>query len=73
MSKKLYGLTIRGNQRIWLFDVYVDSRYVEEWRMDGIDIDDICNTIPVWIVNLGLTKAWCFLQDCFYFKNPFDR
>ncbi len=73
MAKKLYGLAIKGKEHTWSFDVYVDSRYVEEWREDGIDIEEIVNTIPVWIVDLGLTRAWCFFQDCFYFKNPFRK
>jgi hypothetical protein len=29
--------------------------------------------VPIWIAMLGLTKPYCFLQDCFNFKNPFKK
>ncbi len=73
MSKKLYSLTIRGREKTWTFDTYVEPKYVDEWRADGIEIDEVCNVIPVWVADLGLTRAWCFFQDLFYFKNPFSR
>lgn len=74
MAKKLYGLRIQGDRHFWSFDVMVDPQYVQEWRDDGIEIDEIVNTIPAWITDLGLVRAWCFLQDLFHFKNPWrDR
>jgi hypothetical protein len=73
MSKKLYSLSIRGRQHSWNFHVYVDPKYVPEWRADGIEIDEVCNTIPEWVVNAGLLRPWCFFQDLFHFKNPFVK
>jgi hypothetical protein len=70
--KKLYALTVRGRQREWSFHVDVDPRYVPEWRADGLEIDEIVNTIPEWIVDLHLTRVWCFCQDIFNFRNPFS-
>lgn len=71
MAKKLYSLTVRGREKVWLFETYVDPRYVKEWRADGVQIEEICNLIPVWVVDRGLTRIWCFFQDLFHFKNPF--
>jgi hypothetical protein len=71
VTKKLYSITIRGNEHTWSFDVMVDPRFVEEWRADGIEIDEICNVIPEWIADLGITRLWCFVQDLFHFRNPF--
>lgn len=71
MAKKLYSLTVRGKTHTWSFHTYIDPRYVEEWRADGIEIDEIVNTIPEWVVDIGLTRAWCFVQDVFHFRNPF--
>lgn len=71
MAKKLYSLTIQGKDHVWGFDVLVDPQYVEEWRADGITIDEVCNVIPTWVVALGLLRVWCFFQDGFHFKNPF--
>jgi hypothetical protein len=69
--KKHYSLSIRGRQHSWSFHIMVDPQYVPEWRADGLEINEICNTIPEWIVGAGLIRPWCFLQDLFHFKNPF--
>ena len=69
--KRLYSLTVRGNQHQWSFETLIDPKYVDEWRRDGLEIDEVCNTIPEWIAGLGLTRIWSFFQDIFYFKNPF--
>jgi hypothetical protein len=73
LAKKLHALTVRGRTGIWKFPVYLDAQYLEEWRADGLEIDEISNTVPAWIAGLGLTRAWCFIQDVFQFKNPFSR
>lgn len=63
MTKKLYSITIRGRKKEWGFDVWVDPKYVPEWREDGIKIERVYNEIPQWIVKLGLVDFWCWLQD----------
>ena len=64
MTKRLYSLTVRGKQHEWCFDVRVaDPRYLKLWRDDGLEIDEIANTFPQWVEQLGLTKPWCWLQD----------
>ncbi len=68
MSDKLLSITIRGNQHKWSFDFYGDPKYLEEWRADGLEIDEIVNVIPVWVVDIGCTGLWCFLQDLFNFN-----
>ena len=70
MSKKLLIIAVRGNQKTWGFNFYGDPKYLKAWRMDGLEIGEVQNVIPVWIVNIGLTRAWCFFQDVFNFKNP---
>ncbi len=70
--KKLYSLTIRGRHKLWAFDVLVDPRYVLEWRLDGLQIDEVVNIIPEWYVEAGLpVRLWCFIQDLLNLKNPF--
>ena len=70
MSKKLLIIAVRGNQKTWGFNFYGDPKYIQEWRDDGLEIGEVQNVIPVWIVNIGLTRMWCFFQDVFNFKNP---
>lgn len=68
--KKLLSVTVKGNTSEWSFNFYGDPKYLQEWRNDGLEVYEICNTIPEWIVNLGLLKQYIFLQNLFNFKNP---
>ena len=70
MSKKLMSVTVRGDQHKWCFNFYCDPKYLNDWRSDGLEVYEIENTIPVWVNNLGMTKAWCFFQDILNLKNP---
>ena len=65
MSRKLMSVTVRGNRKTWSFNFYGDPKHLNEWRTDGLEIGEIENVIPVWIVTLGLTRMWCFFQDVF--------
>lgn len=71
MGKKLFSVTVRGNRHTWSFHFYGDSSNLQTWRDDGLEIDEIINTIPEWAVDLGLLRPWCFFQDLFHFRNPF--
>lgn len=42
-------------------------------REDGIRIGIVNNTIPMWAVDAGLLRPWCFVQDVFNFRNPFKK
>lgn len=73
MAKKLLSVTVRGNHRKWCFDFYGDPKYIEEWVSDGLEIDEIVNTIPVWLPNWIPVRWWCALQDAFNFKWPWGK
>ena len=70
---KLYSLAIRGRKKSWGFRIEADPRHVEDWRADGLELSEIVNTIPVWVVNLGLLRPYIILQDLFYMRNPWKR
>jgi len=70
---KRMALTVRGKQHEWCFTVYGDPSSIGEWQADGLGIVVVENAIPVWIADLGLTRAWCFVQDVFNFKNPWSN
>lgn len=70
MASKLMFVTVRGTQRRWSFNFYGDPRYLDEWRADGLEVHVIENTIPMWVADLGLGRAWCVMQDLFNFRNP---
>lgn len=64
MTRKLYGLAVRGKHCEWGFRVWLDPKYLDDWRGDGLQIDEIVNTIPAWWVEWGLpVNLWCWLED----------
>lgn len=62
--KKLLSVVVHGKYKTWDFNFVGDDKYLEEWREDGLEIEEVCYTIPVWVVNMKLTRIWCLLQDC---------
>ena len=72
MSKR-YSITVRGKFHTWSFPVTAKSAWVEEWRNDDLEIEEIVNTIPVWAVDVGLLRACMFIQDLFYLQSPFGK
>lgn len=63
MTKRLYRLIVRGKLHEWAFDIRGDPKYLREWLDDGLDVNIVLNEIPFWVMQLGLTKLWCWLQD----------
>ena len=35
---ELYALIVKGDKCKWVFDVWVDPQYINEWRLDGLEI-----------------------------------
>ena len=68
---KRYSITIYGKEKKWSFDTFIDPKYLQDYWDDNIQIDEVLNTIPEWVADIGLGKPWCFFQDLFNFKNPF--
>lgn len=66
--KKLLSITVKGKSHTWSFNFYGDDKYLDQWRDDGLDIDEVVNVIPEQIAAFRLTKIYCFLQDMFNFK-----
>lgn len=69
--KKRYGLDIQGTSHRWSFQIDATPEHVEDWRADGLKVDEIVNVIPARVVDIGLLKVWVFLEDLLYFRNPF--
>ena len=66
--KKLMSVEVRGADKTWSFLFYDDPKYLDEWRDDGLEVNEIMNVIPMWVVDLGLTRIWTFFQDMFNFR-----
>ncbi len=70
--KRHLSITVRGNQRQWSFKFDGDPKYLAEWREDGLEVDEVYNSIPEWLPS-WLMRPWCAIQDVFHFRNPMGR
>lgn len=74
MARKLMSVDIACKSgRTFSFNFYGDPIYLDEWRSEGLDIWEVVNTVPMWVVDLGMVRPWCFVQDIIHFKNPFRK
>lgn len=66
--KQALSIEVRGKSgKSYGFNFQGDPRYIEEWRADGLDVVEICNTIPRWAAELGLSRPWFAIQDAWKF------
>ncbi len=63
MMRKNIEVTIRGKQKTWGFVFKADPKHLDEWRADGLEVDEVLNIIPQWAQRIGLTRIWCAVQD----------
>lgn len=61
--KQNFSITVRGKRATYAFTFTGDPAHLEGWRADGLEVDQVLNTVPVWAVSLGLTRPWCWAQD----------
>lgn len=66
MAKTLMSITVQGKQKNWSFNFWGNQEFLLGWQNDGLDIVIIENTIPQLVVDLGITKIWCFFQSLLY-------
>jgi len=65
--KRLLSITVRGHQKEWSFTFIGDVEYLNDWREDGLEINEVVNTCPGWLPSF-LVKPWFFVQDIINFK-----
>lgn len=70
MARQRLSITVRGKHKTWSFHFDGDPQYLQEWRDDGLEIDELYYSIPEWLPS-PLMRAWCFITDLFYLRNPF--
>lgn len=68
--KDRFALIVRGRKHEWVFNIWAEPKCVEDWRADGLTVDRVLNEFPQWVAILGLVKLWCFIEDLYYFRNP---
>jgi hypothetical protein len=65
---KLMSVEVKGKTKLWSFEFYGDPKYLDEWREDGLEVNEIIYTVPVSVVNAGLAGVWMKAQDIFNFR-----
>jgi hypothetical protein len=40
-------ITIQGKHKLWSFTFEGDPAYLEEWRRDGLEIDEVISSVEV--------------------------
>jgi hypothetical protein len=70
--KRTMSINVRGKSgATYGFLFSGDPKHLDEWRADGLDIDEVSNTVPVWVARLGATSAWCRVQDVWQWLRLF--
>ena len=39
--KKIFSITVQGINKTWAFNFEGDDEFLEEWRDDGLEIDEV--------------------------------
>lgn len=68
--KRRYGVMVQGKRDKWMFPIDAKPEHAADWKADGLEVIEIAGTVPAWLPHWA-TRIWCFLEDCFYFRNPF--
>ena len=66
------ALEIRGREKQWAVTADMSREQIAAMWEDGVDVGIIMNSGPGWVIDLGLWRPWCFLQDLWNLKNPFN-
>ena len=59
-------LFIKGRDKTWSFRVQGTPEHLADWRADGLEVDELINTVPAW----APFRLWCWAQDVFRFRRP---
>ena len=59
-------LFVKGKHKRWSFRVTGTPQHLADWRADGLEVDEVVNTIPTW----APCRLWCWAQDVFRFRRP---
>lgn len=71
MLKRRVTLSVRGKAHEWAIDCDMKQDQIDAMTADGIEVGIVHHSVPMWAVDLGLLRPWCFVQNVFNFRNPF--
>lgn len=71
--KRKFIMNQPGKQYVWGFVIWGTEADAAEWRADGLEVFELANTIPAWVVSLGLTRVWIALQDLWNWPSTWGK
>ena len=71
--RKIMSISVKGKEHSWAFMFVHDDKFLQEWRDDGLSIDEVINIIPKWIADMRLTRIFVWLQDRGVFIPDMNR
>lgn len=69
MRKKRYSLMVRGRTKQWSFDLWAAPEHVEDWREDGLIVDELIATAPQWAFDIGIGRLWMWVDEILGYLN----
>lgn len=71
MIRRRCILDVRGRSHTWGIEFFANDDQIKRMRDDGLDVCTLENSMPEWVFDIGLARAWCFVEDVWNFRNPF--
>lgn len=67
-----YALVVKGKSgKEYMFNIEANPEIVVQWELEGIEvIGPRVGWVPEWVVDIGLSRIWFFIQDVFNYRNP---
>jgi hypothetical protein len=62
--KQTLSIHIKGKRHSWSFTFKGDPKHIEAWQADGLEVYEVVGSAPRWAVDIGLLRAFIFVQDC---------
>lgn len=61
--RRTYTIGVQGRSGArYEFPFEGEPEHLPGWLAEGFEIDEVLNTIPLWVQRLGLTRPWCRMQ-----------
>lgn len=71
--KQRVELAVRGRTSEWAVHCDMSREQIDAMVADGIDVGILHHSVPMWAVDMGLLRPWCFVQDVWNFRNHFNK
>lgn len=62
MKRRMF-VEVSGRSSLWMFEFYGDPAHLADWRADGLEVNEIVGTVPLWVARIGLARPWVAAQD----------